>query len=160
MKASSNTGGNNPDSSAPRAPISLTEEADRAGINVTERIKDRLTALFVVINLAIIVIIAGLALSDAVLLAKHLILPADRLISSTVVLRLIWCGAAQVGVIAVIIAKNVFRVRAIRNEPTPPHPRAERVASATHRALAKTQRPQQKLQQKRNSRSGQLRKHA
>jgi hypothetical protein len=111
----SNNGATDPVARFPsRAPTSLETEARRAGIEVTaldirRDITRRMTALVIVVNVAILAILAALVLNDAVLVAKHIILPTDRLITTTVVLRLIECGAAQVGLIGVIMARSVFQ---------------------------------------------------
>jgi hypothetical protein len=111
----SNDGATDPVARFPsRAPTSLETEARRAGIEVTgldirRDITRRMTTLVIVVNVAILAILVTLVLNDAVLVAKHIILPTDRLINTNVVLRLIESGAAQVGLIGVIMTRGVFQ---------------------------------------------------
>jgi hypothetical protein len=110
----------------PSGATSLDDVAKQLGINPTElplrsEIARSVVKLFTIINLAVLAGLAMAMLGDFVMLWAHIYGPAERLVTPTVLTRLIEASAVQAGAFALIIARGLFPVaRKSGGEPSKP----------------------------------------
>lgn len=102
--------------------LSLDSVAEREGLSVADQIAlqdadlrqwmaRRVVIVFIIANVATLLVIAGLVWLDQTNIASKLTSPNQRIISQEVILGLLGATTVQVGTIAVIIARYLFPSR-------------------------------------------------
>ena len=93
------------------AKLSVKDEIARSDAEIRKYISSWIIRLFVVVNVVTLGLILGLTIVDQNLLRAGLIKPDERLVNSQVLMALLGATTVQLGIIAVIMARYVFKAQ-------------------------------------------------